>query len=655
MAATIHYPAIVSKGIRDHCKMRRSISDPQLHCSLNTKDAASGLPTETNLRGTANSQKSMGFLPFSLSAGSIPSSVVRFFVERSEPEEGALVEAEETPVVRKSTGRVNWITRLLELRSDWKGRKRDEEEVKSGAGEEGEGENVAEDGGCWCCGVDSAGEGELGLGDVVEDAESFSKFLVRATLDETQVLAQLASLCYHAYFISEIKPDELWRYHRLSYVTSSLEKKAKAKALCKAGTGNDSPGRSTSGVKKAIRPSVAYEIAAAAASYLHLRTRRLLPFAARAHNGTDSARHCDCGGDFSSPGASKSEMAAYVAASTVTAVVAAEEEAKKEAAKNLRSLHSSPCEWFVCDDDAAHTRCFVIQGSDNLSSWQANLFFEPTPFEGMDVLVHRGIYEAAKGMYNQLFQEVVDYQRVHGKQARFRFTGHSLGGSLSVLVSLMLVAREVVPASSMLPVVTFGAPFIFGAGQRALQALGLSDSFVQSVMMHRDIVPRAFSCRYPDRVAVLLRRLSASFQHHPCLNSDKLLYTPLGELLILQPDEALSPAHPLLPHGSGLYKLRTTLGYGPLASAVRTFLNSPHPLETLSDPKAYGSEGSILRDHESANYLKAVNGIVLQRTKRMRRMLREQRKHDLWPLFRPCSHAMSSPPATEIAIGVEVL
>lgn len=140
--------------------------------------------------------------------------------------------------------------------------------------------------------------------------------------------------------------------------------------------------------------------------------------------------------------------------------------------------------------------------------------------KGMDVLVHRGIYEAAKGMYNQLFQEVVDYQRVHGGRARFRFTGHSLGGSLSLLVSLMLVAREVVPASSMLPVVTFGAPFIFGAGQRVLQALGLNDSFVQSVMMHRDIVPRAFSCRYPDRVAVLLRRLSASFQHHPCLNND---------------------------------------------------------------------------------------------------------------------------------------
>ncbi|CAN6444385.1 unnamed protein product [Victoria cruziana] len=655
MAATIHYPAIVSKGIRDHCTMRRSISDPQLHCSLSTKDAASALPSDTHLRGTANSQKSLGFLPFSLSAGSIPSSVVRFFVEKSEPEEGAPVEAEEMPVVRKSIERVNWISRLLELRTNWKGRKREEEEAKSAAGREEDGENERENGGCCCCGLDSSVEADSDLGDVVEDAESFSKFLVRATLDETEVLAQLASLCYLAYFISEIKPDELWRYHRLRYITSSLEKKAKAKELCKAGTGKDSAGISAFGEKKAIRPSVAYEIAAAAASYLHSRTRRLLPFAARAHAGSVSARHCECGADFSSRGASKSEMAAYVAASTVTAVVAAEEEAKKEAAKDLRSLHSSPCEWFICDDDAAHTRCFVIQGSDNLSSWQANLFFEPTPFEGMDVLVHRGIYEAAKGMYNQLFQEVVDYQRVHGGRARFRFTGHSLGGSLSLLVSLMLVAREVVPASSMLPVVTFGAPFIFGAGQRVLQALGLNDSFVQSVMMHRDIVPRAFSCRYPDRVAVLLRRLSASFQHHPCLNNDKLLYTPLGELLILQPDEALSPHHPLLPHGSGLYKLRTTLGYGPLASALRTFLNSPHPLETLSDPKAYGSEGSILRDHESANYLKAVNGIVRQRRKQVRRTLGERRKQDPWPIFLPCSHAISSPPAAEIAIGVEVL
>lgn len=62
----------------------------------------------------------------------------------------------------------------------------------------------------------------------------------------------------------------------------------------------------------------------------------------------------------------KSEVAAYVAASTMTAVVAAGEEEKQQAAKDLQSLHSAPCEWFVCDDLSTYTRCFVIQVKLNL-------------------------------------------------------------------------------------------------------------------------------------------------------------------------------------------------------------------------------------------------------------------------------------------------
>lgn len=65
--------------------------------------------------------------------------------------------------------------------------------------------------------------------------------------------------------------------------------------------------------------------------------------------------------DSSSPRVYKSEVAAYVAASTMTAVVAAGEKEKEEAARDLQSLHSSPCEWFVCDDTSIYTRCFVIQ------------------------------------------------------------------------------------------------------------------------------------------------------------------------------------------------------------------------------------------------------------------------------------------------------
>ncbi|CAB4315319.1 unnamed protein product [Prunus armeniaca] len=48
-------------------------------------------------------------------------------------------------------------------------------------------------------------------------------------------------------------------------------------------------------------------------------------------------------------------------------------------------------------------------------------------------------------------------------------------------------------------------------------------------------------------------------------------------------------------------------------SVFRAFLNSPHPLETISDPAAYGSEGTILHDHDSCNYLKTMN-VVLRAT-----------------------------------------
>ena len=118
----------------------------------------------------------------------------------------------------------------------------------------------------------------------------------------------------------------------------------------------------------------------------------------------------------------------------------------------------------------------------------------------------------------------------------------------------------------------------------------------------------------------------------------KLLYSPMGKIFILQPDEKSSPSHPLLPSGNALYALDKTQCACP-ASAIRAFINCPHPLETLSDPTAYGSEGTILRDHDSSNYLKAVNGVLRQHTKTVLRRVRRQGNH-MWPLLTsPSPHA----------------
>ncbi|KAK8565532.1 hypothetical protein V6N12_059090 [Hibiscus sabdariffa] len=205
------------------------------------------------------------------------------------------------------------------------------------------------------------------------------------------------------------------------------------------------------------------------------------------------------------------DVASFMATTySVTAVVAAKEEVKQAVADDLNSTHSSPCEWFICDDDQSATR---FSGFETLASWQTNLLFEPVQFEEFDVLVHRGIYEAAKGMYEQMFPE--------------------------------------------------------------------------AVTMHSDIVPRAFSCNYPNYAAELLKAINGKFRHLPRLENQKLLYAPMGQILILQLEEKFSPHHHLLPSGTGLY-------------------------------------------------CQVVNCVIRQELKRIRKIGRVHRRKVWWPLILPC-------------------
>ncbi|KAM3282490.1 hypothetical protein P3S67_026135 [Capsicum chacoense] len=62
-----------------------------------------------------------------------------------------------------------------------------------------------------------------------------------------------------------------------------------------------------------------------------------------------------------------------------------------------------------------------MQATDSLASWRANLFFELRKFGEMDVLVHRGIYEAAKGIYDQFMPEIMEQLQRFGDKARQSF------------------------------------------------------------------------------------------------------------------------------------------------------------------------------------------------------------------------------------------
>ncbi|KAJ0582158.1 putative fungal lipase-like domain, alpha/Beta hydrolase, phospholipase A1 PLIP1/2/3 [Helianthus annuus] len=612
--------SISSQNLRQHARIRRAHSDNNLCYSANHVQASMNQPKLKNSHsvGIFNLNLSSSFIPNSLKTLLFdPDTSTDMDTDTDTEQRDEVADVSDVEMTKEEKKRANWIERLVEIRSRWVQKQNNELD-----GENGEEKGCDEDGNGEGCEVDYSDDED----NVIVNQETFSGMLKQVSWSDTKQFSQLAFLCNMAYVIPEIEEDDLRRYYDLTFVTSSLEKKVSAQEIARelnsvpvtASTNNQRP-------EKHITRTSAYEIAASAATYVQSQAGGLInlesdPLAEEDDDITDPSSRVY-----------NSEMAAYMAASTMTAVVAAPEKEKQEAARDLQSLHSSPCEWFICDDSSIYTRCFVIQGSDSVASWQANLFFEPTKFEETGVPVHRGIYEAAKGIYEQFMPHIQEHLNRYGERAKLQFTGHSLGGSLSLLVNLMLLTRKVVKPSALRPVVTFGSPFVFCNGQKILDQLGLDENHVHCVMMHRDIVPRAFSCNYPKHVAQLLKRLCGTFRSHPCLNRNSILYTPLGKMFILQPDEKSSPHHPLLPAGSALYVMENT-NRGLTKTAIRAFLNSPHPIETLQHPTAYGSDGTILRDHDSSNYLKAVNGIIRQHTKTFIRKPKQQRNL-LWPLL----------------------
>ncbi|KAF6156989.1 hypothetical protein GIB67_039750 [Kingdonia uniflora] len=542
----------------------------------------------------------------------------------------------------------SWVLKILHLRSLW---------AKEGKGDLGvikqDEWNAVSDqtGDCFNCDDDQTEGCKVGYEEEEDDdpfdRDSFSKLLQRVSLAEAKVYAQMSYLGNLAYSIPKIKPKNLLKHQRLRFITSSVEKKAQLEKEQTSGQAQETktnPQEEIDEVEEQrdknryrVSTSAAYHVAATAASYLQSHTKSILSFKSSKSGIRDTCTEKESEA-YANAEVTSLEMASFVATTnSMTAVVAAKEEMKQAVAEDLNTARSSPCEWFICDDDQSGTRFFIIQGSESLASWQANLLFEPIQFEGLDVLVHRGIYEAAKGIYDQMLPEVRAHLKSRCDSATFRFTGHSLGGSLSLLVNLMLLIRGEVPLSSLLPVITFGAPTIMCGGDQLLRRLGLPKNHIQSITMHRDIVPRAFSCNYPDRVAELLKVVNGNFRNHPCLRNQKLLYAPMGEILILQPEEKFSPHHDLLPSGSGLYLLSPELLNSDdpkkqLRAAQSVFFNSPHPLEILSDRSAYGSDGTINRDHHMNSYLRSVFGVVRLEAKRLRKAEREHRRQMWWPL-----------------------
>jgi hypothetical protein len=177
------------------------------------------------------------------------------------------------------------------------------------------------------------------------------------------------------------------------FVTSSLDIKAKAlarekeaEALAAAAASkieneSDCSNESGSPIKQPsyLSPENAYALAAAATSFLRsLKKDSEVADANQSkldeadRNVRDSAGSaptpCPGGESHDSLGErqveeqsdlSSQDMPAFMR--PVTSLVSAEKDTKQEMANSLRSLHSSPCEWFSCDEKGGSTRFFSIQ------------------------------------------------------------------------------------------------------------------------------------------------------------------------------------------------------------------------------------------------------------------------------------------------------
>lgn len=121
----------------------------------------------------------------------------------------------------------------------------------------------------------------------------------------------------------------------------------------------------------------------------------------------------------------------------------------------------------------------------------------------------------------------------------------------------------------------------------------------------------------------------------------------MGVMRVIQPPPTQSPGHPFLPLGSGIYDIMhpssakrdlsdsKTLPEQSieLRSAHRAFLNNPHPLQILRDRSSYGTGGGISRDHDPRSYSKAVNYVLRQELRKVRRSSTAKTKRSTvwWP------------------------
>lgn len=91
----------------------------------------------------------------------------------------------------------------------------------------------------------------------------------------------------------------------------------------------------------------------------------------------------------------------------------------------------------------------AIRGSNNKSNWIDNLMYFKTFDKGLEIYIHFGIKKLFNAIYDDLMKIIKQY-----KNYKLNFFGHSLGGSIAILLFLKFKKN----GFNSNKVITFGSP-----------------------------------------------------------------------------------------------------------------------------------------------------------------------------------------------------
>jgi len=176
--------------------------------------------------------------------------------------------------------------------------------------------------------------------------------------------------------------------------------------------------------------------------------------------------------------------------------------------------------------------------------------FEPRLTWPQDSLVaHAGVASIARAVWPEL------EGLLRGHPGAVVFAGHSMGGSLAVLLSCMCRLRLRLPEGRILPAHAFGSPPVLahkdgGGGGRVMRSLRLPPSSIRSFVHLHDIIPRAGLAADPVHallkqaplVGGLLSLRSALFGQSSMLSESRFLFESCGHVYLLsyEQDEGAS-------------------------------------------------------------------------------------------------------------------